>query len=300
MAIDVFIAYAREDGVLLHELHKHLSSLHRQGLINTWFDGDIVEGTEWRAHLLDHLHSAQVILLLISPDFIASRFCYDVEMAIALRRHEENEARVIPVLLRPVEWYGLPFARIQAAPGGGKPVTLWDDRDAAFLDVTRRIRKSMRELLAKPEGREREKTPMKNDTTQKSCPAVEQSRQPSSVPWTIKNYIGTVSDHSTVYQGNEQATITHGTVSAEDGGHEYLLDTIADLVDKTNELYNQHKAQQKDVANATVVQLDPAYLKWFMDVMWEIKQRAVPIPDPLLLRVQEVCQRLRIPCFLTQ
>lgn len=163
MAVDVFIAYARKDRSLLDELVKHLSSLERQGLINCWVDSDIVEGTEWRPQLLDRLRTAQVILLLISPDFIASRFCYDVEMKEALLRHEAREARVIPVILRPVEWYGLPFARIQLTPASANPVTCWLDRDAAFVDVIRRIRRSIKELQAPEERAEKEK-PMSNAT----------------------------------------------------------------------------------------------------------------------------------------
>jgi hypothetical protein len=299
MAIDVFIAYARHDRELLHELIKHLQSLQRQGLIAHWFDGAIVEGTEWRAQLLGHLQSAQLILLLISPDFIASRFCYDVEMKEALKRHDAQEARVLPVLLRPVEWYGLPFARLQMAPASARAVTLWENRDAAFLDVIKRIRTAVRELRTPSESQEARKTSMNNDETQKRYPPLAEREQRDPVPWTMTNTIERVSGGSIVSQGMHNSTTIYGSVPGKNESHEQLLEIIADLVEKTNELCDQQTSGEKS-RHGEVAHIDPAYLKWFMDFLWEIKERAVPIPNPLLVRVQEVCERLRIPYFFGQ
>jgi hypothetical protein len=94
----------------------------------------------------EHLETADVVLLLISSDFIASDYCYDVEMTRALARHEAGEARVIPVILRPADWQTERLARLQALPTDAKPVNEWRDRDAAFLDVTRGIRRVVEEL----------------------------------------------------------------------------------------------------------------------------------------------------------
>ncbi|HEY1348437.1 MAG TPA: toll/interleukin-1 receptor domain-containing protein [Ktedonobacteraceae bacterium] len=298
MAIDVFIAYARNDRKLLDELIKHLQSLQRQGLIEHWFDGAIVEGTAWRAQLLDHLQSAQLILLLISPDFIASRFCYDVEMKEALKRHDAQEARVIPVILRPVEWYGLPFARIQMAPESARAVTLWENRDAAFLDVIKRIKTSVRELRTQSEAQEAKNMFMDNAQTQKRPAPPEQSEHPP-VSWTVTNTIEQVSGGSIVTQGVHNSTTIYGNVPGKNESHEKLLEIIADLVEKTNELCDQHISRGES-RHGEAMPIDPAYLKWFMDFLWEIKQRAVPIPNPLLVRVQQVCGRLHIPCFLMQ
>jgi hypothetical protein len=100
-----------------------------------------------------------------------------------------------------------------------------------------------------------------------------------------------------VTQGAHNSTIVYGNTPGKNESHEKLLGIIADLVDKTNELCNQHMTYQEGSAYGEVTCVDPAYLKWFIDVMWEIKQQAVPIPNPLLVRVQEVCERLRSPCF---
>ena len=142
-SIEVFYSYAHEDEELVKELRKHLSILKRQGVIRDWYDREITAGTDWKGQLDQHLNSAGVILLLVSADFLASDYCYDVEMTRALERHDQGEARVIPVILRPVDWKGAPFGKLQSLPTDGKPVTSWNDRDEAFTDVARGIRNAI-------------------------------------------------------------------------------------------------------------------------------------------------------------
>lgn len=99
--IAVFYSYAHEDESLREQLEKRLSMLRRQGLISEWHDRQIAAGTEWAQEIDAHLETASVILLLVSSDFLASDYCYDIEMQRALERHARSEARVIPVILRP-------------------------------------------------------------------------------------------------------------------------------------------------------------------------------------------------------
>src|SRR5713101_8673839 len=94
MAFEVFISYAHEDQAFRRELDKHLSNLKRQQLISAWYDGDIMPGTEWQPQIMYHLQTDQIILLLISADFMASDFCYSIEMTQAIARHQANQARV--------------------------------------------------------------------------------------------------------------------------------------------------------------------------------------------------------------
>src|SRR4029079_7029762 len=103
-SIEVFLSYAREDEPLLGELVKHLGLLKRQGVIRDWHDREMTAGTEWKGQIDRHLDTAGVILLLVSADFIASDYCWDVEVKRALERHDRGEARVIPVILRHVDW----------------------------------------------------------------------------------------------------------------------------------------------------------------------------------------------------
>ncbi|NMF61703.1 hypothetical protein DP113_22585 [Brasilonema octagenarum UFV-E1] len=144
--IEVFISYSHKERRLRGILDDHLSNLKQQGIINAWYDGDIEAGAEWDAQIKTHLESAHVILLLISSSFMASKFCYEKEMLEAMRRHEAEEARVIPIILRPVDWKGAPFSKLQALPKDGKPITRWSNKDDAFLDVVQGIRRAVESL----------------------------------------------------------------------------------------------------------------------------------------------------------
>lgn len=144
--LSVFISYAHEDEPLRQQLEAHLSLLRRQGLIATWHDRQIVPGTEWAGEIDARLESAQLVLLLISPDFLASEYCYGIEMQQALKHHQNGEAQVIPILVRPVDWESAPFAHLQCLPRDTRAVTEWDNWDAAFRDVARGIRLAIEQL----------------------------------------------------------------------------------------------------------------------------------------------------------
>ena len=139
--VTLFISYAHEDDSLHQKLEKHLSLLKHQGLISTWHDRQILPGMNWAQEIDGQLNKASVILLLVSSDFLASNYCYGIEMQRALARHEAEEAHVIPILLRPVDWESAPFAHLMCLPSNTSAITLWDNEDAAFQNVTRDIRK---------------------------------------------------------------------------------------------------------------------------------------------------------------
>jgi hypothetical protein len=139
-AVELFYSYSHKDERLRERLQTHLSLLKRQGILAEWHDRKIAAGSEWAGQIDEHLNTARVILLLISPDFLASDYCYDLEMTRALERHDAGEARVIPIILRPVDWQGAPFARLQALPKDARPVTQWPSQDAAFTNVAAGIR----------------------------------------------------------------------------------------------------------------------------------------------------------------
>jgi hypothetical protein len=142
----LFYSYSHKDEALREKLETHLSLLQDQGVIRGWHDRRIAAGTEWDGTISENLDRADVILLLVSADFIASKYCRDVEVARAMERHEAGSARVIPVILRPVDWHTAPFGRLQALPRDGKPVTTWKNRDEAFADVARGIRECVHGL----------------------------------------------------------------------------------------------------------------------------------------------------------
>ena len=145
-AIEVFYSYAHEDEKLRNELEKHLTLLEREGVIRGWHDRKIVAGKEWQNEIDTHLDSSHIILLLVSPNFIASNYCWDIEVRRAMQRHEAKEARVIPVILDFVDWKSAPFGRLQALPKDAKPVKKWGNYNKAFLSVAEGIRLVAKEL----------------------------------------------------------------------------------------------------------------------------------------------------------
>lgn len=147
--LNIFFAYARRDSDLRERLDRHLSSLKRKSYVNTWYDGKIEAGTEWEKEIEDSLSTADIILLLISADFIASDYCYDIEMRNAISRHEKREAVVIPVILRPCDWSDLPFSKIQGLPQNGKPVSssFWISEDHALSEVAKSIKSIVEDLI---------------------------------------------------------------------------------------------------------------------------------------------------------
>jgi Ca-activated chloride channel homolog len=170
MSVKIFCCYAREDEAALKDLRKHLRSLEFQGLISTWYDGEISAGAEWEQEIRTHLEEAQIILLLVSSDFIASDYCYNKEMKQAMERHEQKKARVIPIMFRPVDCSGTPFSKLQALPKDALPITKWTHKDDAFLDIAQSIRKVVEELLQSP----REKTDIP-DNNMLTCQIAQES-----------------------------------------------------------------------------------------------------------------------------
>ncbi len=145
----LFFSYARQDRGLRDKLEEHLSNLKYRGLISTWHIREIGAGEDWQQQVDIHLESAHIILLLISSSFMASQYCYSMEMTRAIERHQQGKARVIPVLLRPVLFTGAPFAMLKMLPSNEKPVVNWRNRDSAFVDIALGIERVVREEATK-------------------------------------------------------------------------------------------------------------------------------------------------------
>jgi tetratricopeptide (TPR) repeat protein len=148
MPVKIFFCYAHEDELLLNKLKSQLTPLQRQGLIDVWYDRDISAGTNWEQQIKGHLDASQIILLLVSPDFMSSDYCYSIEMKRALERDERGEARVIPIILRYVYWQGV-LGKLQALPTDARPIKSWSDLDEALYNVTEGIRKVIEEITPK-------------------------------------------------------------------------------------------------------------------------------------------------------
>lgn len=155
--VNVFFCYAPQDEELRKELEKHLAVLTRQGFVRTWSSRVIGAGEEWRGAIDRHLEEADVILLLVSPDFLASDYLYDVELRRALERHRTERTRVISIILRPCD-YANSDAQLRAAvdlvlPEGGRPVTSWRTHDDAFASVAQGLREDLEKAVRSASGR---------------------------------------------------------------------------------------------------------------------------------------------------
>ena len=153
LPLRVFVSYSHKDEALKIALRGQLAAMERRGLIEVWDDRAIPAGSHWEDAILGTLERADLILLLISPDFIKSDYCYGEEMARGVERHVAGTATLVPVLMRPCQWDTLPFIeehKIQAVPRDGKVITEWPNQDAALKQVADELRLLVEGSAARP------------------------------------------------------------------------------------------------------------------------------------------------------
>lgn len=158
-ALELFFSYAHEDERYRERLERHLSTLRNEGLILDWYDGKIEPGSDWDDEIRTHLGRADIVLFLVSADFLASDYIARVEIEEALARGRAGDAHVIPVVVNPCDWGSTPLAELQALPRAAKPITTWRHAEEAYLDVAQGIRAAAESLLAKRKGAERARSP---------------------------------------------------------------------------------------------------------------------------------------------
>ena len=145
----LFYSYASQDEQLRLELEQHLTLMRRQGLLSTYSYLSIRAGEHWYEKSEEALRKSELVLLLLSADFLASNDCFQWQMARAMDRQAAGQCQVIPIVLRPVDWEQAPFGALAVLPADRQPVTLWPTRDQAWLDVARGIRAAIDRLQVK-------------------------------------------------------------------------------------------------------------------------------------------------------
>lgn len=136
----IFFSYSKHDREYLEQLLRHLSVLRRKGKIAAWDDHQILPGEEWDDAVKNQLAQAEIILLLISADFLATDYIWDVEIKTAMERHAQNAVQVVPIVLRACSWEeDTPFGKLNGLPSKAKPVSSYGDRDQAWLEVVKGI-----------------------------------------------------------------------------------------------------------------------------------------------------------------
>jgi hypothetical protein len=146
--VKIFYSYSREDLAMRNTLDDHLSALKNAKKIQTWHDLQLEAGTEWERDIQNQLNTADIILLLVSRSFMASKYCYSKELQVAIDRHNAGAARVIPVILRPCDWNhdDVPFSKLNVLPTHAQPITSWSDREEAYAIVARKIRETVEQI----------------------------------------------------------------------------------------------------------------------------------------------------------
>lgn len=160
----LFFSYCHVDEALRDRLEKHLSLMKNQGLIETWHDRGIFAGDDIDSSIDANLETSDIVLLLVTADFLASKYCFSIELKRALERQREGTARVIAVILEPCDWQSAPFGKSLVVPKDGKAVTTWANEASAWADVTKQIRAVVEQVPASTAMRDRRASSPSNST----------------------------------------------------------------------------------------------------------------------------------------
>lgn len=136
-----FISYSHKDAHYFEKLEIHLAQIRRENLITEWSDHKISAGANLDKEISTALYESQLFISLVSPDYIASQYCYEKEFGAALKLQEEGKMTIVPIIVEPCDWKSTPMKDIKALPEDGKPVSEWTNSNNAFAKIAVEIRK---------------------------------------------------------------------------------------------------------------------------------------------------------------
>lgn len=149
MPTKIFISYAHKDEHYKESLTEHLAGLINSGCVSEWNDRKIVAGHDWKNEINENISSSDLILFLISSSFLSSDYCVNIEAETALSMHESGQAKLIPIVIRAVDWSDSPLSKLQGLPKDAQPIASWTDKDEAWVDVIQGIKKHINEFQPK-------------------------------------------------------------------------------------------------------------------------------------------------------
>lgn len=159
--LKLFVSYSHKDEAFREDLETHFTMLMRQGKISVWNDRKILPGGNIDNNIDIHLADSDIVIFLISPDFIRSEYCFSKELSDALDLHEEGRVQVVPIIIRPCDWMEAPFARLRVLPKDGLAITKWAPQEDGWLDVIGGLKPLIDSLL------ERRRSVLENSITTK-------------------------------------------------------------------------------------------------------------------------------------
>ena len=140
--VRIFVSYSHVDDAVRAKLETHLATLKRDG-VSTWYDGDLTAGDSLRRGIARELRRAHLFVALLSPDYIASHYCWKLEYQRAMNRRARGAMQVVALIVRPCDWRATRAAGFKLLPADGRPVSRWRSADDALLDAAQGIRKAV-------------------------------------------------------------------------------------------------------------------------------------------------------------
>lgn len=144
--VKLFISYSHKDETYKDELTAHLSGMKRIGMIEEWNDRKIIPGQQWNHEIKTKLEQSEIVIFLVSSDFMASDYIADVEVNNTLDKYRKGKVCIIPVIIRSCDFSSLDISKFQALPKDAKPVKTWTDQDSAWTNVVEGIKSTIRSL----------------------------------------------------------------------------------------------------------------------------------------------------------
>ena len=269
-SVEVFISYHQKDQELREELEKHLTSLQREKTIISWSDRQIVAGQEFKGEIDKSLNQAGLILLLVSPDFIASDYHWTVEVTRALERNAAGKASVIPVLLRYADWDTPPIDKLSPLPKNREPIKSWADRDKAFLEVIKGIREAIALLVINSNYSPPQQTPQELDDRQYQVTSLineaDRLREDKNFEEAALKYKAALSlDPNSAYAYNALGVVVHqqGKVDEAIASYQKALQIDPNFAiahyNLGSALYNQGKLDEAIASYQKALQIDPNF-----------------------------------------
>ena len=139
--MEAFISYSHKDSEYLERLKVHLANMKRQNLITEWTDNEIHAGDSIDEDVLRKLNNSEVFIALLSPDYLASKYAYEIEFKKAQELQENGSLIIVPIIVEPCDWQKTPFGVLKALPKDGKAISEWTNENNAFLNVIDELRR---------------------------------------------------------------------------------------------------------------------------------------------------------------
>lgn len=245
-----FISYSHKDSAALERLHTHLAMLKREGKITSWYDREILAGDNIDEEIAANFKASDLFLALVSPDFLASPYCYDREMTEAMTRHNDGTMRVVPIILEPCDWKATSLQKVKAVPRDGKPVSDWTNANTAFLDIVTELRRLTTAPIPSSEPKVQastDKTVGRRYRVKRDFDEIDRSEFRSAAFETIRNYfesaaneisgienlrarfsvLGPTGFTCTIINKMKQRGIAHLTLHVGGGRHDFGLGDIS-------------------------------------------------------------------------